>query len=71
MKEKLKEILEGFFNLLTKDPAVLPLVEKRSLICAKCNKNVDNFCAKDKGGCGCYLPAKVSSPKSKCPDKLW
>jgi hypothetical protein len=64
---KLKEIYDGWTNYITSNPEVLPLADNRAKICAVCEFNKKNFCGK----CGCFLPAKVSSPTSTCPEKKW
>lgn len=69
--EKLKQITEGYINLITDNPKIKPIAEKRSAICASCPINVNNFCNTELGGCGCYLSAKVASPNSKCPKGKW
>jgi len=66
---KLEEIISGWTNLtlgLNKEQA-----EERAKICAVCPKLKDNYCSKELGGCGCYVPAKTSSPNSHCPDSKW
>lgn len=69
MSNKLKEIFKGYYNLST--GANKDLKEKRLAICFTCPKQVNNFCAKKRGGCGCYLPGKASLPNQQCPDKKW
>lgn len=67
---KLSEIYEGWENLVFKSPKIEELAKKRVVICVgnKCgNLNEYNVCIK----CWCYIPAKVRSPKQKCPEKLW
>lgn len=60
------EIGEGWFNLLLKDPTEESL--RRFEICKECDKpNKMGFCT----ACGCYIPAKVQSKRSKCPLKKW
>lgn len=56
----------------------LPLVpeedrEKRMVICRGCPSGCfdNNWCNKDKGGCGCFLPAKTSLPNESCPLGFW
>lgn len=66
---KLEEIYDGWKNMLTGE--FKEVAEKRASICAECPKLKNNFCSKDLGGCGCYIPAKTSSPASKCPDSKW
>ena len=66
-QNKLKEIYQGWKNLVWKDPEIEKIAKERALICARCPFNVDNKCNK----CGCYLPAKTRSINSKCPDGKW
>jgi len=66
---KLEEIYSGWKNLLTGDFKIE--AESRAKICAECPLNKKNFCDTSMGGCGCYIPAKTSSPNSKCPKGLW
>lgn len=66
---KFEEIITGWTNLMLGKEK--ELAESRAKICAECPKLVNNFCSKDLGGCGCYIPAKTASPTSKCPDNLW
>jgi len=69
--KKLKQIKEGWTNYLNDDEAALQLAEFRAPICAACPKNVRSFCSKAKGGCGCFIPAKICCTDCKCPDKKW
>jgi hypothetical protein len=66
---QLAEILEGWKNLtFPPSPKVEELAKKRIGICVNCNKlSKRNFCKI----CGCYMPAKVRSRKSKCLKGLW
>lgn len=69
-KNKLLKIYAGWKNLLFPNPEIEELAKKRIVICIdnKCNNlNEYDICEK----CGCYIPAKVRSPKEKCPEKLW
>ena len=66
---KLTDIYEGWKNLLTGE--FKEKAEERAKICAMCPKLKDNFCSKELGGCGCYIPAKTASPNSTCPDNNW
>lgn len=68
---KLKEIYDGWTNYILKNPEIINLAEQRATICSECPINVKNFCSKKEGGCGCYIPAKVSSPTSSCPKGKW
>ena len=69
--DKLKNIKDGWVAYLTNDPIAMRLAENRALICSICEKNVNSFCSKEKGGCGCYIPAKICCVKCECPDKKW
>lgn len=67
---QLSEIFMGWKNLTFPSPAIEELAKKRIAIC------VSNECKKFKPNkscahCGCYMPAKVRSPKSKCGLKKW
>lgn len=82
-----KEIFNGFFNLVKDELDLLDketrqLAITRSSICAQCPVNINKKCdstvqikdevsGKNVPGCGCYLPAKVLSPESKCPANKW
>ncbi len=67
---KIKDILVGWGNLIIKPESTTPLMEKRMSICNACEIRTDSWCDEDKGGCGCYLPAKHRS-SSKCPKNKW
>lgn len=67
---QLQEIYEGWKNLAFPNPQIEELAKKRIIIC------VNNECKKFKANkscavCGCYMPAKTRSKKSKCPLKKW
>jgi hypothetical protein len=66
---QLAEIFEGWKNLtFPPTPKVEELAKKRIEICVNCDKLTKrNFCKV----CGCYMPAKVRSRKSKCLKGLW
>jgi recombinational DNA repair protein RecR len=66
---QLSEILEGWTNLtFPLSPKIKELAKKRIEICVNCDKlNKRNFCKV----CGCYMPAKVRSRRSKCLKNLW
>lgn len=65
---KLQRIIEGWSNLLIRDPEVEKFALERAEKCANCDAaNDKNFCAI----CGCYIPAKVRSKKEKCPNGEW
>lgn len=70
---KVQEIIEGWKNLLVKNSVIEDVAVERSEECAKC-ENVHLVmgrfylhCKK----CGCYIPAKIRSKSSRCPNGLW
>ena len=66
----LQEIFDGWKNYAFPNPQVEEEAKKRMAICVenKCGKFLKNkACAL----CGCYMPAKVRSPKSHCLLKKW
>jgi hypothetical protein len=67
---QLEEIIEGWKNLTFPSLDVEAIAKKRMTIC------VSNECGKFRKNrscamCGCYMPAKVRSPKSHCILKKW
>ena len=67
----IEEIFFGWKNYVFPNKQIEVLAKKRISICAdktKCDKLLKS---KRCSICGCYMPAKVRSPKSKCPRKLW
>ena len=73
---QVKEIFEGFKNLVFPDEEVEALAEQRLKICFECPVRTDNKCDRDKSlnrikGCGCWLSAKTRSVGSNCPLKKW
>jgi hypothetical protein len=67
---QLEEIFIGWKNLTFPSPQVEEIAKKRITIC------VGNQCGKFRKNkscmlCGCYMPAKVRSPKSKCAIGKW
>ena len=69
--KKLREITEGFGNYLIDNPKFKDKALKRAAICAECPLNVKSYCSSELGGCGCFIPAKVYSPLTKCPKDKW
>lgn len=66
----LQEIYAGWKNYVFPTPAVEEEAKRRMKICVeKCPlfKPHNKFCGK----CGCYMPAKVRSLKSRCPLRKW
>ncbi len=65
---RLSEIYEGWKNFTFSNPQVEEIAKKRMTICVECEKlKKNNTCSL----CGCYMPAKVRSTKSKCRLKKW
>lgn len=65
---KLSEIYSGWKNMTIKNPEIEELAKNRAKICIACEKLRNNKTCKI---CGCYIPAKVRSPKSRCPLTKW
>jgi len=62
------EIIAGWSNYVFKNERIENIAKHRLTICLDCKK-LSNLktCKK----CGCYIPAKVRSEKSKCPMGYW
>lgn len=74
----LKQIIKGYTNKTLSDVGVLSselkdLGVQRLNICNTCDTyNSDTMkCDSTKGGCGCYMKAKVLIKKAKCPKDKW
>jgi len=68
MSKIVGEIYHGWKNLAFKNPKIERVAKKRLMICLDCNHlRINNICSK----CGCYVFAKVRSPRSKCPLNEW
>lgn len=65
---RLSEIFNGWKNYTFPNAKVEEEAKKRMEICVECeNLRKNNSCKL----CGCYMPAKVRSPKSKCLINKW
>ena len=65
---KLSEIYAGWKNYTFKNPQVEEQAKERAKICVACPKlRRNNTCAI----CGCYIPAKTRSVRSRCPLRKW
>jgi len=65
---RLSEIYEGWKNYTFPNSKVEAEAKRRMEICIKCKDLTrHNYCRI----CGCYMPAKVRSPKSHCRIKKW
>ena len=65
--DKLKNIIEGWKNLIWLDPRIEKLAITRAGICADCESNKLSICIK----CNCWIPAKVRAITEKCPIAKW
>jgi len=66
-KQKLKEIISGWKNLIVRNPQTERIQKIRATMCSKCEHNIKSICKK----CGCPLAAKTRSLESTCPLKKW
>jgi hypothetical protein len=65
---RLLEIYEGWKNYTFPNAEVEKQAKERMKICIDCKMiKKNNVCMM----CGCYMPAKVRSPKSSCKLKKW
>ena len=68
IKDRLQEIYVGWKNYTFPNGKVEIEAKRRIEICIKCiNLRKTNTCKL----CGCYMPAKVRSPKSRCRINKW
>jgi len=64
----IEEIIVGWKNYVFPNKETEELAKKRISVCLDCKKLTDrHYCSI----CHCYMPAKVRSPKSTCPKRLW
>lgn len=64
----LNEIISGWKNYVFPNKEIEKIATNRMLTCLDCERlRKDNRC----NLCGCFMPAKVRSIKSKCPIKKW
>ena len=69
MINELKEIIDGWKNLVISNSATEELSIKRYKICLDCPSiNRNNKRCKI---CNCYLPASVRAKNKKCPKGKW
>lgn len=65
---RLQEIYAGWKNLALPNYGIEKEAKRRIAICVGCPKLTQrNYCKL----CGCYMPAKVRSPKSRCRLGKW
>ena len=67
--EKIRDVLEGWFNMLFRRRYMAELARARLTECNGCEfkKLKTNTC----GICGCFLPAKARVFRQKCPEGKW
>jgi recombinational DNA repair protein RecR len=65
---KLSEIYEGWKNFTFPNPKIEAEAKRRIEICIVCDKLTKRNTCKL---CGCYMLAKVRSPKAHCILKKW
>ena len=80
MFQKIKQIIEGYFKLMFKDPKVEKIAKYRKSVCDVCPKkghlvNISTLGINIKAvqqckDCGCILVAKQRS-SSECPMNKW
>ena len=66
-KSRMQRIIDGWSNLVVRDPLIEEMARQRARLCAVCSKNKFNICIL----CGCPLPAKTRSPEEKCDNGIW
>ena len=67
-----QNILDSFLNMAKKPEELKEVAKSRAEICAACPLLTRlKKCNKKKGGCGCWIPAKVWGKDSKCPKDKW
>ena len=72
--KKVINIANGFKNLINKTNQEVS--EERMTICKACPVSYKNgvhtdWCKRDNGGCGCFLPSKTRVKDEKCPKGKW
>lgn len=70
MGENLKNIIEGYSNLVNKDRDIEEIAKVRKHICDSCEKNSNSLVPYCKE-CGCIIAAKIRSRDSSCPLNKW
>jgi hypothetical protein len=65
---RLSEIYAGWKNFTFPNPIIEQEAKRRIEICVVCPELTKRNSCKL---CGCYMPAKVRSPKSRCKNKKW
>lgn len=68
---KLKEIAEGWKNVLIEDLEVEKIADDRKAVCDSCNEKISLLGIGCCGMCHCPLLAKQRSVESSCPLNKW
>lgn len=81
--DDLKDIIEGYKKLNTKDTTILWLSQRRLRHCHTCTLFTEGQTCNHKAsgphiitgqitsGCGCFMPAKTKMVKKTCPLGKW
>jgi hypothetical protein len=67
----IKNIVEGYKNVLIKDKTVEQLYTERVSVCRGCSSSVMKLGVATCGECGCPLLAKLRVINETCPKELW
>lgn len=65
---KFNEIIDGWVNYIFPNDNVEATAKMRLKLCLECDKITKKNTCKI---CGCFIPAKVRSEKSSCPENKW
>jgi Family of unknown function (DUF6171) len=67
--DDLKDIVEGWKNLILNDPETQEVGKERITVCLRCDQfsKLNKTCRV----CGCFMPAKVRMKEKKCPLGNW
>jgi hypothetical protein len=68
---KLKDIIQGWSNVIWENPEIEALALERATVCSTCPTNINNVCSSSMGGCGCPIIAATRAPYKKCPKGRW
>jgi len=71
MNKKLKDIINGWKNVIITDANVEEIAEVRQLICNGCDKKTEMLGMEVCGLCHCPLLAKTRSTDNRCPLGKW
>lgn len=74
MIRKITSVFTGFYNYFFKQIPIEIMARERKEICNQCEVSLfgkSDFCLKAKGGCGCFIEAKIRSKEESCPLNKW